>query len=108
MIDIAQDHALALISEAGIFYIGAAFERRTALRKYRADGAGRFSTDLDFAGTDQPVAELLIKALDGETLAGFTFKVDPLNEHRRSLLRIETPFGEPEIPARIDCSPKRS
>ncbi|MFV1991457.1 MAG: nucleotidyl transferase AbiEii/AbiGii toxin family protein [Acidimicrobiales bacterium] len=75
LIDIAQDHALALISEAGVFDIGAVLKGGTALRKYRAGNAGRFSTDLDFAGTDQPVAELLIEAIDGKTLAGFTFRV---------------------------------
>lgn len=106
LIDIAQDHALALISEAGVFDLGAVFKGGTALRKYRAGNAGRFSTDLDFAGTDQPVAELLLEALDGQILAGFTFRVEPLNQHRRSLLHIETPFGAPEIPARIDCSPR--
>jgi len=106
LIDIAQDHALALISDAGVFDVGAVFKGGTALRKYRAGSAGRFSTDLDFAGTDQPVAELLIEALDDKSLAGFTFRVEPINEHRRSILHIETPFGEPEIPARIDCSPK--
>lgn len=106
LIDIAQDHALALINKAGVFDLGAVFKGGTALRKYRAGNAGRFSTDLDFAGTDQPVAELLLEALDGQSIAGFTFHVEPLNEHRRSLLHIETPFGAPEIPARIDCSPR--
>lgn len=107
LIDIAQDHALALINEAGVFDLGAVFKGGTAIRKYRAGNAGRFSTDLDFAGTDQPVAELLLESLDGKTLAGFAFRVEPLNEHRRSLLHIDTPFGAPEIPARIDCSARK-
>lgn len=106
LIDIAQDHALAIISDAGVFDLGAVFKGGTALRKYRAGSAGRFSTDLDFAGTHQPVAELLLEALDGADLAGFSFRVEALNRHRRSLLHIETPFGVPEIPARIDCSSK--
>ncbi len=106
LIDIAQDHALALINAAGIFELGAVLKGGTALRKFRAGNAGRFSTDLDFAGTDQPVAELLLEALDGKALDGFAFRVEPLNKHRRSLLHISTPFGIPEIPARIDCSPR--
>ncbi len=45
LIDIAQDHALAIISEAGIFDLGVVFKGGTALRKYRAGSSGRFSTD---------------------------------------------------------------
>lgn len=106
LIDIAQDHALALLYEAGVFDLGAVFKGGTALRKFRAGNAGRFSTDLDFAGTDQPVAELLIETLDGASIAGFSLRIEALNEFRRSILHISTPFGEPEIPARIDCSTK--
>ncbi len=36
LIDIAQDHALALISQAGVFELGAVLKGGTALRKYRA------------------------------------------------------------------------
>lgn len=89
-----------------MFDLGAVFKGGTALRKFRAGNAGRFSTDLDFAGTGQPVAELLIETLDGASIAGFSFQIEPLNEFRRSILHISTPFGEPEIPARIDCSAK--
>lgn len=106
LIDIAQDHALALLHEAGVFELGAVFKGGTALRKFRAGNGGRFSTDLDFAGTDQPVAELLLETLDGAAIAGFSFHIEPLNEFRRSILHISTPFGEPDIPARIDCSTK--
>lgn len=104
LIDVAQDHALALIADAGVFDIGVVFKAGTALRKSRAGSAGPYSTDLNFAGTDQPVAELLIEALDGKSLAGFTFRVEPLNEYRRSLLHLETPSdhrrSEPESTAR--------
>ncbi|MGE0730666.1 MAG: nucleotidyl transferase AbiEii/AbiGii toxin family protein [Acidimicrobiia bacterium] len=89
-----------------MFDLGAVFKGGTALRKFRAGNGGRFSTDLDFAGTDQPVAELLLETLDGASLAGFTFRIEPLNEFRRSILHISTPFGAPDIPARIDCSTK--
>jgi predicted nucleotidyltransferase component of viral defense system len=108
LIDIAQDHALAIISEAGIFDLGVVFKGGTALRKYRAGSSGRFSTDLDFSDADQPVAELLLETLDGARLGGFAFRIEPINEHRRSTLHIETPFDVPELPSRIDCSPKKS
>jgi predicted nucleotidyltransferase component of viral defense system len=96
LIDIAQDHALTLLHDAGVFELGAVFKGGTALRKFRAGNAGRFSTDLDFAGTDQPVAELLLETLDGASVAGFSFRIEPLNEFRRSILHISTPFGEPD------------
>ena len=106
LIDIAQDHALVLLRDAGIFELGAVLKGGTALRKFRAGNAGRFSTDLDFANADQPVAELILETLDGASIAGFGFRVERLNEHRRARLHVTTPFGDPEIPARIDCSPK--
>lgn len=106
IIDIAQDHALALLDQAGVFELGAVLKGGTALRKFRAGNAGRFSTDLDFANTDQPVAELILETLDGASIADFTFRVERINEHRRARLHVTSPFGDPEIPARIDCSPK--
>lgn len=106
LIDIAQDHALVLLHKAGVFELGVALKGGTALRKFRAGSAGRFSTDLDFAGADQPTAELLLDALDGRSRDGFEFGVEPINEHRRSRLTITTPFGAPSITARIDCSPR--
>jgi len=106
VIDIAQDHALALLRDAGVFELGAVLKGGTALRKFRAGNAGRFSTDLDFANADQPVAELILDTLDGARIAGFGFRVERINEHRRARLHLTTPFGDPEISARIDCSPK--
>ena len=48
LLDIAQDHALALLHAAGLFQRGLVFKGGTSLRKFRAGAAGRFSTDLDF------------------------------------------------------------
>ena len=106
LIDIAQDHAIVLLRDAGTFELGAVLKGGTALRKFRAGNACRFSTDLDFANADQPVAELILETLDGASIAGFGFRVERLNEHRRARLHVTMPFGDPEIPARIDCSPK--
>lgn len=49
ILDIAQDHALYVLHQAGLFKEGLVFKGGTALRKFRAGNAGRFSTDLDFA-----------------------------------------------------------
>jgi uncharacterized protein len=106
LIDIAQDHALHLLHEAGVFELGAVLKGGTAIRKFRAGNAGRFSTDLDFAGADETTAELILDALDNTELDEFRFRVERLHTHRRALLHIDTPFGSPVIPARIDLSPK--
>jgi uncharacterized protein len=106
LIDIAQDHALHLLHEAGIFELGAVLKGGTAIRKFRAGNAGRFSTDLDFAGADETTAELVLDALDDAELDGFRFQIERLHAHRRAQLNIDTPFGSPVIPARIDLSPK--
>lgn len=84
------------------------FKGGTAIRTFRAGNAGRFSTDLDFGSTDQPMAELLLETLDGHSLDGFGFRVEPLNNHLRSVLHIETPFGPPTVPARVECSPRQT
>ncbi|GMQ98343.1 MAG: nucleotidyl transferase AbiEii/AbiGii toxin family protein [Acidimicrobiia bacterium] len=106
LIDIAQDHALMILSAEGIFDLGVVLKGGTALRKYRAGNAGRFSTDLDFGGADDGNAELILATLDGASLDGFSFRVESVHEYRRSRLHIDSPFGSPEIPARIDCSPR--
>lgn len=106
MIDIAQDHALRLLHNAGVFDLGVVLKGGTAIRKYRAGNAGRFSTDLDFAGADETTAEVILDVLDGAELDGFRFGIEPLHAHRRARLRLETPFGSPAIPARVDLSPK--
>jgi predicted nucleotidyltransferase component of viral defense system len=50
IIDIAQDHVLYLLAREGFFDLGVALKGGTAIRKFWAGSAGRFSTDLDFAG----------------------------------------------------------
>ncbi len=71
MLDIAQDHALYLLAEAGLFERGLVFKGGTALRKYRAGTSGRFSTDLDFAAADEDLALDVLTALDGAQAHGF-------------------------------------
>jgi predicted nucleotidyltransferase component of viral defense system len=104
LIDVAQDQALHLIHEAGLFDLDLVFKGGTALRKFRLGSAGRFSTDLDFAVSEQGLAELVLERLDGASIDGFTFRVEPLVEARRALLHIESNLGSPRIPARIDIA----
>ena len=68
LLDIAQDHALRLLHDAGFFERGLIFKGGTALRKFRAGNAGRFSTDLDFAAPEEHLALSTLQALDGEEL----------------------------------------
>lgn len=105
LLDIAQDHALYLLQRAGLFDEGLVFKGGTALRKFRAGNAGRFSTDLDFAapGDDLPLA--VLEALDGAELNGFSFAVENLGDDgRRGDLRIETPFGSPRLGAKVELA----
>lgn len=105
LLDVAQDHALRLLHQAGLFDQGLVFKGGTALRKFRAGNAGRFSTDLDFAapGEDLPLA--VLQALDGVELDGFSFTIENLGDDgRRGDLRVETPFGSPQLGAKVELA----
>lgn len=104
LIDIAQDHALHLLHEAGLFDLGLVFKGGTALRKFRLGAAGRFSTDLDFAVGEQGLAELVFERLHGASIDAFTFSVEQTVPARRALLHISSALGSPTIPARIDIT----
>ncbi len=102
IIDIAQDHLLYLLEQRGIFDLGVSLKGGTAIRKFRAGNAGRFSTDLDFAGMDDSAADLLVEVVDGAAVGPFSFSLEPLDGTRRMQLDIASPFGETEVPARLD------
>ena len=102
IIDIAQDHLMYHLNEAGIMDLGAVLKGGTAIRKLRAGNAGRFSTDLDFGGLTDEYADLLLEAADGAEVGPFRFSVVPLNGTLRARLDIESSFGKLEIPARLD------
>ena len=70
LIDIAQDHLLFHLMQRGLFDLGIALKGGTAIRKLWAGSAGRFSTDLDFAGVDDTTADLLLEAVDGARVGG--------------------------------------
>ena len=62
LLDIAQDHVLHRLYQLGLFEQGLVFKGGTALRKFRAGNSGRFSTDLDFAAPDEPLAHSRTRA----------------------------------------------
>ncbi len=104
LIDVAQDHALHHLYEAGLFELGLVFKGGTALRKFRLGSEGRFSTDLDFAVEDEGLAELVFEHLDGVTIDGFTFRIEQTVPMRRARLHIDSAFGSPAIQARVDIT----
>ncbi|MDP2232198.1 MAG: nucleotidyl transferase AbiEii/AbiGii toxin family protein, partial [Actinomycetota bacterium] len=102
IIDIAQDHMLYYLSEQGFFDLGLSLKGGTAIRKFRAGNAGRFSTDMDFAGVDDALADLMVDAIDGARVGQFEFGIVPIDGTRRVQLLIRSPFGDTEVPARLD------
>lgn len=102
LIDIAQDHLLAHLFDSGVFDLGIALKGGTAIRKLWAGDAGRFSTDLDFAGLDDTSADLLLEAVDGAVVGQFDFAIEPIDGTLRVRVNITSPFGAPEVPARLD------
>lgn len=105
LLDIAQDFALHHLHEQGLFERDLVFKGGTALRKFRAGSAGRFSTDLDFSAPDEAVALDVLQALDGVDVDGFRFAITNMGDDgRRGDLRVETPFGTPDIGAKLELS----
>jgi predicted nucleotidyltransferase component of viral defense system len=102
IIDIAQDHVLYLLDREGLFDLGVSLKGGTAIRKFLAGNAGRFSTDLDFAGITDTSAELLLDAIDGVTVGQFVFGIQPIDGTRRVQLLISSTFGETDVRARLD------
>jgi len=105
LLDVAQDYALKFLHDQGIFDLGVVLKGGTSLRKLRAGNAGRFSTDLDFAAPDVDTAELLLETLDGAELFDVRFSLAD-RETLRAKLVVDTPLGQPQIPARIEISPR--
>lgn len=105
LLDIAQDHALRILHDRGLFDLGLVFKGGTALRKFRAGNAGRFSTDLDFAAPDESLAFSVLDALDGVEIDGFAFAIGNLDDDgRRGDLIVETPFGRPQLGAKVELA----
>lgn len=105
LLDVAQDYALKLLHDRGLFDLGAVLKGGTSLRKLRAGNAGRFSTDLDFAAPDTETGEFLLDTLNGAELFDVRFTLAD-RERLRAKLIVQTPLGQPNIPARIEISPR--
>lgn len=105
LLDVAQDYALKLLHDEGLFDLEVVLKGGTSLRKLRAGNAGRFSTDLDFAAPDLDTAGLLLDTLDGAELFDVRFTLQQ-REATRARLVIDTPLGRPTIPARVEISPR--
>ena len=78
LLDVAQDHLLYLLVEAGVFDDGSlTFKGGTSLRKCRLGNDGRFSTDLDFAAPDEDVVLAVCAIIDGNQIGGFQYRLEP-------------------------------
>ncbi|MGI8939948.1 MAG: nucleotidyl transferase AbiEii/AbiGii toxin family protein [Iamia sp.] len=108
LLDLAQDHAIAHLHAVGLFEAGLVFKGGTSLRKFRAGSSGRFSTDLDFFAPDDDVTVAPMEGLADVTVDGFASDIPELDgDGRRARLDIDTPFGRPDIGARIEVSQLR-
>ena len=94
-----------MLHAAGLFQRGLVFKGGTSLRKFRAGAAGRFSTDLDFYAPDDDVTVEVMAALADAQVDGFQFRIEGLDgDGRRADLAVDTPFGRPDVGARIEVS----
>jgi len=96
LLDVAQDYALKVIADSGLFSMGLTFKGGTALRKYRVGTSGRFSTDLDFAANEEGLGELLMEAVDGTELFDVRFAIEIDTPGRRGGLN--DPEGLDPVP----------
>lgn len=105
LLDVAQDHLLWSLSELGLFDGDALiFKGGTSLRKCRLGGAGRFSTDVDFAAPSEDTVLAVCEAIDGASVSGFRFGLDSTRgDGRHWALTVEhSELGRPNIGASVE------
>jgi uncharacterized protein len=105
LLDVAQDHLLYFLAEAGCFDSGQlVFKGGTSLRKCRLGNDGRFSTDLDFAAPDEDVVIETCRLIDGARVGGFTFGLETdRGDGRHWRLRAgHEDLGAPNIAASVE------
>lgn len=105
LLDVAQDHLLWLLAELGHFDDAAlVFKGGTSLRKCRLGGAGRFSTDLDFAAPSDDTVLAVCESIDGAGVAGFRYRLaSTRGDGRHWDLAVEhEDLGRPNIGASVE------
>jgi predicted nucleotidyltransferase component of viral defense system len=106
LLDVAQDHLLWLLAQLGQFDDGTGliFKGGTSLRKCRLGGAGRFSTDLDFAAPADDTVLDVCETIHGASISGFSFElVATRGDGRHWALTIRHPeLGRPAIGASVE------
>lgn len=105
LLDVAQDHLLYLLAEAGMFIDGQlVFKGGTSLRKCRLGNDGRFSTDLDFAAPNEDTVLQVCGVIDGARVAGFEYRLESTRgDGRHWGLRVNHPdLGTPDIAASVE------
>jgi uncharacterized protein len=105
LLDIAQDHLLFLLHEAGVFDSERlVFKGGTSLRKCRLGNDGRFSTDLDFAAPDDDVVLEVCEVISGSSVAGFSFALESTRGDGRhwKLSATHELLGTPNIEASVE------
>jgi hypothetical protein len=110
LLDVAQDHLLWLLAELGLFDGEAlVFKGGTSLRKCRLGGAGRFSTDLDFAAPSDDRVLVVCEAVDGAAVSGFRYRLrSTRGDGRHWSLTVEhDDLGRPNIGASIEFARRR-
>lgn len=105
LLDVAQDHLLWLLAELGLFDGTALiFKGGTSLRKCRLGGAGRFSTDLDFAAPADDTVLAVCQAIHQASAGGFTFELAATRGDGRhwALAVRHAQLGRPAIAAAVE------
>lgn len=105
LLDVAQDHLLWLLAELRLFADhDLVFKGGTSLRKCRLGGAGRFSTDLDFACPSEDTVLAVCEAIDGAAVSGFQFSLEPTRGDGRhwTLVVTHADLGRPNITASVE------
>ncbi len=105
LLDVAQDHLLAMLSDEGFFDDGRLiFKGGTSLRKCRLGNTGRFSTDLDFCAPDEEVVLDVCAAIDGALLSRFEFSLESTRgDGRHWALRVRhDELGSPDLGAAVE------
>ena len=106
-LEFAQEHFLDWLRAEHVFADEAVvLKGGTAIRKFVLGNEGRFSTDLDFAVSDQAYADHILERLrDGITHQGVTFVLDDYDpEARKGTWHAETPEHGRSLPASLDFS----